>query len=97
MSPTFKTEQTAAVRKVKKMKRKVFDKDDDDQYLVVVNPYREGRSGRWELRDVGIIAEWLRRASGWRTQCVYAVYTVAKVISCIKLRRSLMLEFRGMT
>ena len=67
------------IKKPKAFKKKVFRKDCDEQFVVVFKPYREGRTGPWDIKDTAIVAEWLRRAAGWRTQCVHAVYTLNSV------------------
>lgn len=68
-----------ALKKPKAIKRKVFEKDPDEQFVVVCKPFRQGQAGRWEPVDTNTVAEWLRRALGSRTNCVRAIYTLGTV------------------
>lgn len=65
------------------MKRKVFEKDTDDQFIIICNPFRQGSEtqdgGKWRSRDANIIAERLRRALGSTGTAVSSIFVVSKV------------------
>ena len=70
-----------SLKKPKKIKKKVFEKDIDEHFVVIIKPFRDGRKRPWDKIDTNIIAEWLRRAIGSRRQSVHAVYTLSSVRS----------------
>ena len=72
-----------SLKKPKKIKKKVFEKDTDEHFVVIIIPFRDGRTRPWDKIDTNIIAEWLRRAIGSRRQSVHAVYTLSSVRSLV--------------
>ena len=47
----------------KKFKLKLYEKDNDDLYVVIINPWTRGHSLPWSQNAVDWVGAWLRLAS----------------------------------
>lgn len=82
-NPILLPRKCRKLKKPKPIKRKVFEKDTDEQFIVICNPFRQGTEtqdgGKWRSRDANIISEWLRRALGSTGKAVSSIFVVSKV------------------
>lgn len=69
------------IKKLKPLKRKMYENDSGYQFVVICSPFRQGTEGghAWRSRDPNVIAEWLRRALGSDESGVISILTVSKV------------------
>lgn len=65
----------------KKFKLKIYEKDNDDLYVVIINPWKRGHELPWSQNAINWIGAWLRLAAhkADETGVVRSIMTMSSV------------------